>query len=401
MTKVRLLTLVSIIVLLGALAGCRSAHTTSAILYIEQENYQKAIDVIDEGLSYEPEDPEAYFWQGESYSHMAEKAIEVNDYVKARECYTQAYTKYSTARQMNPELMADRVRESLEINYENRLRDGDRMWQSNHFEQAEGFYRLANAALPDSISPLTKAASMKMAMSVGVEEDSAKVLMADALKYLDAVLVKSPNAYKVQADKAYALTFLGRLDEAGAMCETLLVQHGDDPELLVDASNFLLRQKDFRRAADLNVKIADIYSKDANVENDAKIVGLLTDAGNVYASRDVQAYPEAVAAFEKANELDPLSKDILFYRLRTYYFYGQDLELKAEAAEEPKKAELRAQAQDMFRRGAEVGNALVSFATDHADGYQFLAMCQFKLGQTAEGEANMAKSTALAGGGSQ
>lgn len=281
------------------------------------------------------------------------------------------------------------------------MRDGDKMWQANHFEQAEGFYRLANTALPDSISPLTKAASMKMSMSVGVEEDSAKVLMADALQYLDAALVKAPDDYKIQQDKAYALTFLGNLDQASGMYETLLAQHGDDADLLVDASNFLLRQKEYRRAADLNVRIAEIYGKDAKVDNDAKIVGLLTDAGNVYASRDVQAYPEAVAAFEKANELDPLSKDVLFYRERTYYFYGQDLELKAEAAAEPTKTELKTQALDMFRRGAEVGNALVSFATDHADGYQFLAMCQFKLGQTAEGEANMAKATELAGGGSK
>jgi tetratricopeptide (TPR) repeat protein len=400
MTKVRLLALILMLVALAALGGCRSAHTTSAILYIEQENYQKAIDVINEGLSYEPDDPEAYFWQGESYSHMAEKAIEANDYVKARECYVQAYEKYSTARKMNPELMNEQVRESLEINYQNRLRDGQRMWQGNRFEQAEGFYRLAYAALPDSVAPLRETANMKMAMSVGVAEDSAKVLMVDALGYLNAVLAKSPDSYQVQVDKAYALTFLGRYDEARTMYDDLLAKHDDDAKLYEDAVVFLMQQKEYRKAADLNVKIADLYAKDTDPANDAKIVGLLTDAGNVYASRDVQAYPEAVAAFEKANQLDSLSKDILFYRLRTYYFYGQDLEDKATAAEEPQKSELSAKAKEMFQRGTEVGNALVSFATDYADGYQFLAMCQFRLGMTAEGEANMAKSTQLSGGGS-
>jgi tetratricopeptide (TPR) repeat protein len=391
MTKVRLLTLILTLVALAALSGCRSAHTTSAILYIEQEDYQKAIDVIDEGLSYDPNDPEAYFWQGEAFSQIAEKAIEANDYVKARDCYIQAHGKYVTARQMDPELMTERVRGSLEINYQNRLRDGDRMRQGNRFEQAEGFYRLAYAAIPDSVAPLLNAASMKMAMSMSVPADSAKVLMVDALQYLNTVLEKTPDAYKVQVDKAYALTFLGRYDEARTMYDDLLAKHEDDPELLVDAVNFLMQQQDYRQAADLNVKIADLYAKDSDINNDAKIVGLLTDAGNVYASRDVQAYPQAVAAFEKANELDSLSKDILFYRLRTYYFYGQDLEQKAVAAEEPQKTELDAQAKDMFRRGAEVGNALVSFATDHVEGYRFLAMCQFKLGLTADGEANMAK----------
>jgi tetratricopeptide (TPR) repeat protein len=400
MTKVRLLTLILPLVALAALSGCRSAHTTSAILYIEQANFQKAIDVIDEGLVYEPNDPEAYFWQGESYSQMAEKAIEANDYAKARDCYTQAYSKYLKAREMDPELMADRVRGSLEINYQNRLRDGDRMWQGNRFEQAEGFYRLAHAAIPDSVAPLRNAASMKMGMSASVSEDSAKVLMVDALQYLDAVLEKTPDAYKVHADKAYALTFLGRYGEATPLYDDLLAKHDDDPDLLIDAVNFLMRQQDYRRAADLNVKIADIYAKDLDIKNDDKIVVLLTDAGNVYASRDVQDYPQAVAAFERANELDSLSKDILFYRLRTYYFYGQDLEQKAAAAEEPQKTELGAKAKDMFQRGTEVGNALISFATDHAEGYRFLAMCQFKVGLTAEGEANMAKADQLSAGGS-
>ncbi len=87
MTKVRLLMLILPLVALAAASGCRSAHTTSAILYIDEQNYQKAVDVIDEGLSYDPNDAEAYFWQGEAYSHMAEKASNENDYVKAKESY--------------------------------------------------------------------------------------------------------------------------------------------------------------------------------------------------------------------------------------------------------------------------------------------------------------------------
>ena len=182
MTKVRLLTLVLTLVALAAVAGCRSAHTTSAILYIDEQNYQKAVDVIDEGLSYDPDDAEAYFWQGEAYSHMAEKAIIENDFAAAKAAYGNAYDKYMTAKEMDPEGLTDQINESLEINYQNRKRSGDQMSQGQYFEQAEGFYRLAFAACPDSATPLRDIANLKMYVASSAPPDSAKLLMGEGKK---------------------------------------------------------------------------------------------------------------------------------------------------------------------------------------------------------------------------
>ncbi len=224
MTKVRLIamTLLAASLLLIGLAGCRSAHTTSAILYIDDQNYQKAIDVIDEGLQYTPNDPEAYYWQGEAYSRMAEKAIQNNEYLKAKHSYESAYLKYKTAEEMDPKDMTEQVNESLQINYENRKRDGDLMWRGENYEQAEGFYRLAFAALPDSATPIQNIANMKMAMASKAPPDSAKVLMTDALDLLNQVLETRPDEYPLLQDKAYVLTYLGRLDEAESIYTDLL-----------------------------------------------------------------------------------------------------------------------------------------------------------------------------------
>lgn len=403
MIKVRLLTLALLLIALAALSGgCRSAHTTSAILYIDEQNYQKAVDVIDEGLSYDPDDAEAYFWQGEAYSHMAEKAIIENDYEKAKASYTLAYEKYMTAKQMDPEGLSDQILESLEINYSNRVRSAEQMWQGRYYEQAEGFYRLAYAAVPDSATPLRNIANLKMSQAAALgeaEKDTATVLMGEALTFLDAFVEREPQVYEARSDKAYVLTYLGRLDEAQVIYDELLLTHGDDPKLLGDVVGFARQRQDYKWAADLNVKIAEVFAGDTDAENDAKVVPLLTEAGNWYGSSNVKAYPEALAALDRASELDPSDTDLLFYRLRTFFFYGQDLEIAAANAPEAEQPALLAQARQMFQRAVDVGNALVASATTHAEGFRYLGLSQGRLGDSAAAEQNLRTSEQLSSGG--
>lgn len=407
MIKVRLLTLALLLTALAALgAGCRSAHTTSAILYIDEQNYQKAVDVIDEGLSYDPDDAEAYFWQGEAYSHMAEKAIIENDYAKAKESYALAYAKYATAKEMDPEGLSDQIQESLEINYSNRVRSAEQMWQGQYYEQAEGFYRLAYAALPDSATPLRNIANLKMSQAAALpqttpaQKDTATVLMREALSFLNAYVAREPQVYKALSDKAYVLTYLDSLDAAQVIYDDLLRNHSDDPVLLGDVVGFARQKQNYKWAADLNVKIAEIYAGDTESENDAKVVPLLTEAGNWYGSSNVKAYPEALAALDRASELDPSNTDLLFYRLRTFFFYGQDLELAAANAPEAEQPALMAQARQMFQRAVDVGNALVASATTHAEGFRYLGLSQGRLGDSAAAEQNLRTSEQLSGGGS-
>ena len=400
MIKARLITwLVLALSMLAALTiiGCRSAHTTSAILYIDDQNYQKAIDVIDEGLQYTPHDPEAYFWQGEAYSRMADKAIQDNDYVKARHSYESAYLKYMTSREMDPENMTDQVDESLKINYQNRMRDAQLMQQGDYYEQAEGFYRLAYAALPDSVAPIQDIANMKMAEAANADSTKAHELMGEALDLLDQVLAVRPEKYELQADKAYVLTYLGQLDQAEAIYDALLKTHSDDPSLLADVVSFALQRQDYARAAGLNMEIADIYQNDVIADNDAQVPKLYADAGIWY--RFANRYADAVVAFDHASQADPNDTNLLLDRLKTYYLYGKTLSDQADASTDPvEKQNLVDQAHTAYQRGVEVGNALTSIAVNEPQGFQFLALCQFGLGDSVAAEQNMKTYTELTGG---
>jgi tetratricopeptide (TPR) repeat protein len=396
MNKSRAILLLVTVTLLGlaVLAGCRSAHTTSAILYIEQEQYQKAIDVIDEGLTYDPNDPEGYYYQGEAHSRMAQQAIDENDYLDAKHNFEAAYDKYTTARQMDPENWSEPVAEALEINYINTKREGQKNWQERNWEEAEGFFRLMFAALPDSLDSIKQIASMKIQQAELADSDAdaeaAREFRTEALELLDQVLVDHPEAYRLRADKAYVLTQLDRTDEAQTIYDELLRDHGDDPTLLLDVVGLYSKQERYGEAADLYMKVADIYFNDDDPQNDAQLKGLYSEAGYNYQRGD--NYPSAIASYGLANELDINDESIMLQRVQLNLQYGQRLGIRAAEAmtDDPTRAaELETESKEYLQRAVDIGNALVDIAPQNADGYYFLAQAQAAMGDITASEENM------------
>lgn len=396
MNKSRLILLVVGLAMLSLamLAGCRSAHTTSAILYIEQEQYQKAIDVIDDGMQYNPNDPEGYFFQGEAYSRMAQAAIDENDYLGAKQSLEAAYEKYTQARAMDPENWSEQVAEALELNYANTKRDGLSHWRENHFEEAEGFFRLAFAAVPDSLDAIRQIASMKIQQSelaVGEGEgDKAREFRTEALDLLNRVLAEHPEAYRLRADKAYVLTQLDRTDEAQEIYDVLLREHGDDPELLLDVVGLYSKQERFSDAGELFLKIADIYFNDDDPANDAKLKGMYSEAG--YNFQMAEEYPRAVEAYNQANQIDPDDTSLMARRVQLNLMHGQQLLSRAAmemSDDEARAAELEADARTYLQRAVDVGNALVDLDPSNADGYYFLAQAQSLLGDAMAADENL------------
>ena len=98
------------------IAGCRSAHVTSAIIYIDQQMFDKAIGVLHEGLDYSPDEAEAYFYLGEAHSKKAEEDIRDNAYLEASRNYGMAYDYYQKTLAMEPGLY-EKVEESLLYSY--------------------------------------------------------------------------------------------------------------------------------------------------------------------------------------------------------------------------------------------------------------------------------------------
>ncbi len=393
MSKVRFLLLACLLVLTGlfVLTGCRSAHTTSAILYIDEQNYDRAVQVIHEGFEYRDDEPDAFYYLGEAYSHLAEEAVEEDKFDEAIKNYRLAYDAYMRALELDADGFSEEVGKSLNYNYANRVRQASLDASERYYEQAEGHLRLAYAALPDSLTPIKNIARMKMQMSQEEEYvDQRTDLLNEALVLLDQVLAENPDAFDLQLNKATVLAKLKRNDEAGEILDTLLAEHGDDTGLLVDIATLAIEEADYARAADFYIRIVDLNEADTDAANDADNKAMLVSAGTWYSDPNVARYDDAIGALDRAANLELIpTANTMLMRVRTYYNYGKDLKGQAEAEADPVvKAELDEQSKAMLNRAVEVGLAMTNNFFDNPDGFFYLSLAQMETGDFAASETN-------------
>jgi len=393
MTKVRIILLAGLLLLAGlsGMAGCRSAHTTSAILYIDEQNYDKAVKVIHEGFEYRDDEPDAYFYLGEAYSHLAEEAVEIDDYSEAFMNYGLAFNAYERAKDLDPEGFTEKVDRSLTYNYNNRMRQAKLDWDEEYFEQAEGHMNLAFTALPDSMTPIKNIARMKMQMSQDERYlEEREVLLNEALVLLDQVLAANPEAYELQLNKANVLAALGRNDEAKQIFDTLLAEHGDDTGLLIDIANLAIDNENYARAADFYVMVVDLNEADTDATNDTDNKAMLVAAGTWYSSPNIGRFDDAIAALDRAADLETIPTDnTILMRLRTYYNYGKEVKAQAQAETDPTaQAELTERATLLFNRAVEIGIAMTNNFPATADGFFYLSLAQLELGDFTASDAN-------------
>lgn len=387
----------------GLLSGCRSAHTTSAILYIDEQNYDKAVKVIHEGFEYTQDEPDAYYYLGEAHSHLAEEAVAKDDYAEALKNYDLAYKSYRRAVELKPADWTEQVDVALAYNYRTRLGQAKVDWDLKYYEQAEGHMRLAYAALPDSLTPVKSIARLKIQMAESGEfEEQKTALLNEALELLDQVLTAHPEAYSLQLDKAYVLATLGRTEDARRIYDDLLARHGDDTELLLQVATLAVDQKDYARAADFYVKVVDLYEKDTDSANDGDNVPMLVSAGTWYARTDIARFDDAIAALDRAANLEMFPTDgTMLARLRTYYNYGKHLKEQAAAEADPLlKQELTDKSAAMFRRAIEIGGAMTNQFVANAQGFLYLSMAQLEMGDYTASETNFKTYEQLLSGGS-
>ena len=403
MTRLRIILPVGLLIL-AAVVGCRSAHTTSAILYIDEQNYDKAVQVIHEGFQYNDNEPDAYYYLGEAYSHLGEEAALADEYAEAKKNYELAYDSYMRSVAIDSLHYAADVERSLRYNYNNLLSQAKRDWDDGYYEQAEGHMRLAYAALPDSTTPVKSIARMKMQMSVQDTFAAQKEeLLTEALTLLDQVLLENPAAYDLQLDKASVLVNLERNAEAGTIYDELLRDHGDDQALLLEIANLARSDGDFERAADFYVRIVDLNESDTDASNDADNGTMLVSAGTWYASSRVMRFDSAIAALDRATTYEETPQaNTMLTRVRTYYNYGKKLKEDSEAATDPAvKADLKDRSTALFRRAVEVGVAMTNLYPVKADGFLYLSMAQVELGDFTASDTNFKTYQELTGASAQ
>ena len=170
----------------------------------------------------------------------------------------------------------------------------------------------------------------------------------------------------------------------------VLAEHGDDTGLLIDIANLAIDDGDYARAGDFYVMVVDLNETDTDATNDADNKSMLVAAGTWYAGSNVGRYEDAIAVLDRAADLETIpTSNTLLMRQRTYYQYAKDIKKQAETETDPAlKTELADKSTTLFNRAMEIGVAMTNNFPATAEGFLYLSLTQFELGDFAGAEAN-------------
>jgi tetratricopeptide (TPR) repeat protein len=289
--------LLVLVVALSAIFACKSVETTSAMLHNEHGQYELAIEQATAALAKNPNDAEAHFQLGVSYSNTK----------RMRE----AYEAFMTAAQLDPKGKLENAENNIRSNWARHFNSGVAEYQGENFMGASAEFEQAVAADPRQIKGWLNLAKVYSRVS---EEDSTYLERAfTAADTLLAKITKEDDEYgDVLALAGKLLILRGDKDMAFGIFEKLILDDPANFEILEGVGGELMLEKDFANAAQFLELAAD-----ARMKTDSEDFDLYYNLGVCY--NKTKNYLKSVEAYQNALIMKDDDKDANYALLLTYY----------------------------------------------------------------------------------
>jgi len=294
--KKRYVVLAVLVISIVAIYACKSVETTSAVLHNEHGNYPKAIEMANAALAKNPNDPDAHFQLGVSYSYTGDMRG--------------AYREFTTAARLDPSKAAD-AEIDIKSNWAKHFNSGLSEFQAENQAGAAHEFLLATQADPRQVKGwlnLTKV-YYTMGLRDSTYLDSAYVVVDTLLK---KTTDKDEDYSSVLALSGDVMIRRGQTDQATEIFRKLLA---DDPatyETAETAADALLNRKDWEGGAKL-LEMAIEARKKTNSEDFQSYYNL----GVAY--YNTKDYPKAIEKYLEATQLDPENKGGQYSLLLAYF----------------------------------------------------------------------------------
>ncbi len=226
---------VLVALILPGLPACQSVGTTSVILYNDQGNYGKAIEIAREVIAEEPTDSEAHFQLGLALSHMD----------SVGEAYK--HLRRSVELDLNNPRRLEVVENNIAHNFSKHFTNGQVAFRAGNYARAAGLFETATTADPRrglghynlavTYSRLAEAAS-------GFRDDAAR-------EYTRAIKFSTPEEeYHANALAALSRNLAGGEDWTGAIKwgERFVAIDATNPDMWRHLSNCYQHQGNEARA---------------------------------------------------------------------------------------------------------------------------------------------------------
>lgn len=329
-----LLVLVSFVIV-----GCQSVATTSAKLRNQEGNYDLAIQLAQQAIAENPDDAEAYFQLGVSYSYLDSVAL--------------AYENFMKSKELDPKKAPD-VKDNIQHNFAKHYKLGQSAFNRQDYPTSAEEFKLATQADPTQAVAYY---NLGVAYARLAKEDPSYRDMA--IEALDGALEHSgPNEATYINSLEIAgkeLAAAGREDEAVERFKRLVEEDPTSYQVIESIGNDLLNNKHWSGAVVFLKMAAEARSK-----IDADDFTLYYNIGAaLYNMREEQegAVDESISYYMKALDLQPDEPQTIF-NIIVAHVYKED-----------------------WRSAVDWAEKYVSVASADSKGWQLLARSYSELGE--------------------
>jgi tetratricopeptide (TPR) repeat protein len=324
---------------MAAVFGCQSVATTSAKLRNQEGNYDLAISLAKEGLAANPNDAEAHFQLGYSYSKLDSVAL--------------AYEHFMKAKELDPKKTAD-VNDNIQSNFAKHYKLGQSAFNRQDFKAAAGEFELATMANPTQGNAYYNlgVAYDRLAVEDSTYHEKALAAADKVLELSNPSDANYPRALQLAGGQLVAL---GREEEAVNRFQRLIDEDPASYDVIQGIGTDLLDRKQWKGAAVFLKMAAEARAKvgaeDFNVYYNIGVA--------LYNQRqeDPNAIAEAISYYNKALELQP-DEPVTTFNVVVAYYASRD-----------------------FTNAALWGEKYVMLRPEDSKGWQLLAQSYGELGE--------------------
>ena len=350
MKKILMTAIVGVIFLM--LTGCENTYITSAKVYIQQQQYNKAVEICQTAIAQSPDNADAYFILGKAYSLMnkykeMEDAFEKSEKLSPNNAQEISYLRnkaykelFDSARQLanndKPEEAIAKYELATEIlpkRYEAYMNLAVTYLQADKDSMAIATYKRAMVEMPDS---MRFAYNLALTYYNNAEYEKAAESFKEVVEKADT---NSELYFDALFNMANSFAMLKQEDKALEIYNQALEKDPENTMILFNMARMLLLQEKYKDAIaifkkvvektpddyDANFAIGNAYLQINNklIDEFNKVREKLSDSEAKAKKDEMDAnFREALPYFEKARDINPENSNVWFYLGTVYVRLG-------------------------------------------------------------------------------